>query len=143
MYTDSQNAIDSFNFYRSGEKNWSKVLCIDLWIQCKNYNRSITLLKVKGHSKDKMNEYVDYLADLSHNYKKSNLKLLSKDGTKRRAPNDISHYRIYDIIYNYINKTLDMDKLENKLKLLELELDKWNKIQLQDEVEQEALMECG
>ena len=84
--------------------------------------RRMTLKKVEGHSNDKMNEYVDFLTWLKHKYKKTTLKLKGSLLKRTRLPNDIKHYRLYDVVKGISEKKLDMKKFKNRLLELKKQL---------------------
>ncbi len=82
IFTDSQNAITQSASLNEGIMNWNKIGNADLWFQIEDREQLVALVKVKRHSNDKINSYVDYLADINHEYEETNLKLIGKDKKK-------------------------------------------------------------
>ena len=122
IYTDSQVAIDQIDQINDENISWSKIGNIDLWCQLKNVGyRTINLIKVEGHSDDKVNEYVDYLTWQVHKYKPTTLDLKSPI-FKRRKAYDKSHYRLHDVVEGIMDKSLDIDKFKTKVKELKKQI---------------------
>ena len=60
-------------------------------------DRNIELRKVKGHSADKINAYVDYLTWQKHMYRDSQLTIQGRLMKRTRLPNDKSHFRLSNL----------------------------------------------
>ena len=115
IFTDSENAITQSMSLNEGLINWNKIGNADLWFQIEDKEQLVALVKVKGHSDDRINSYVDYLADLNHVYEEINLKLIGKDKKRVRDVKDVTHYRLHDIV-NYSKKgILDEKKFTNQI----------------------------
>ncbi len=74
VFTDSQTAVDSHAAWISGHKSYDKIEKAYLWSQIKSKERNVEVVKVKGHDKDKLNNFVDRVADLHWNYPQTKLK---------------------------------------------------------------------
>ena len=121
IYTDSKNAIEAFGRYKDGSVCYSKIESIDLWIQLEKDVEMIELKKVTGHKKDKLNNFVDTVANLVFQYNNSKLKRLKTICKVKRSEQDKSHFRIHDLI-----KSIKERKLKKKDYLLEcVDLGEW------------------
>ncbi len=123
IYTDSDPAIKEFELICDEEVNWNKIGNMDLWSQMYfTGDRNIELRKIKGHSADKINAYVDYLTWQKHKYRDSQLIIQGRLMKRTRLPNDNSHFRLYDIVDGIKKETLDVDKFKNQIKKLKNQL---------------------
>jgi len=100
IYTDSQNAIDNFNDFKDEVRPYEKIANADLISQTVNIDRAVTFVKVVGHSDADINNYADYMADLSfRNYQKSSLEIVTSMDISREIRNmqDLTHFRLFRI----------------------------------------------
>ncbi len=98
IFTDSQKAINESERLNEGMLNWNKIGNADLWCPIADKTQEVAIVKVKGHSTDKISAYVDFLADVKHDYEDTNLILKSKEKKKIRDVKNSSHYRLHDIV---------------------------------------------
>ena len=122
IFTDSQNAITQSESLNEGIMNWNKIGNADLWFQIEDREQLVALVKVKGHSNDKINSYVDYLADINHEYEETNLKLIGKDKKRIREVKDVTHYRLHDIVSYSKKGILDEKKFTDQIYKLKTKL---------------------
>ena len=92
------------------------------YLENSNTNVMVLLETAKGHSNDKLNEYVDYLTWFKHKYKPTSLKVKGTIFNRTRKPNDVSHYRLYDVVKGIKEKSLNVKKFKKQLHLLKNKL---------------------
>ncbi|MCK5017289.1 MAG: ribonuclease HI [Candidatus Peribacteraceae bacterium] len=72
IFSDSQYCVNGFNqwMHKWERKNWKRkrgvVANLDLWKKLYDVHEEVTLVWVKGHNEDEMNDFVDALADYTN-----------------------------------------------------------------------------
>ena len=73
-------------------------------------------MKVKGHDSDKLNKFVDQVANLHWNYPYTKLKWIKKKPS--RLVDDINNYRVYNVVDNIRNRILNKERFIEQGKML-------------------------